>query len=1017
MANKTTMIDNQNITPMSQDKIYPYVRRLIEVDLPIKIISEHARREKSIRHGHISTLHIWWARRPLASCRAIICASLWPDPADPQCPQEFRDQAAITIIKFAREAVSKQDLAKHCSPNIWSKWQIIAKKENTLDTTNPSHLNSLRFCLLDFIADFAKWENSTQKDYLEVSRVLTQAAHEALGGIPNTKPLVVDPFAGGGSIPLEALRIGADIFASDLNPVAVLLNKVIVEYIPKYGHELANQVYTWSKWIEEEAKKELVDYFPTENSSSPSVAYLWARTIHCQGPRCGVEVPLIRSLCLAKRGNKFVNLRLIPDAKNKVIELEIINNVSTSVTTGTVKRGSVTCPVCGYTTPSSSVREQLKVSLGGADTSRLLAVVHRSEHEKTYHLPSEHEIQAVKKARNIIKRDDVIPFVEIPLMSGVFNVPLYGINRWDLLFSARQLLVAKVITDKIEMAFQKMIESQLERNLAVAIKVVLLLARDKYLDFRSNLCTWINVGEKIGHTFGRQSLGMIFDWAEGVPFGDISGSWKRSVDYIAEFLCNEATANLLIGTVEKSPAQSHPLPDNSVQAFISDPPYYNAVPYADLSDFFYVWLQQDLHQEFPIIFSESTAPKDDELCEMKGWDTIRYSYKDASFYEKGMQKALSEARRLCVPSGVGVIVFAHKTTTGWETLLSALINAGWIVTGSWPIDTERSSRLRAMKSAALASSVHIVCRPRTSDSIGDWRDVLQELPQRIHEWMPRLASEGVVGADAIFACLGPALEIFSRYSSVEKASGELVTLKEYLEYVWAAVSKEALSMIFSNADTTSFEEDARLTAIWLWTLSTGSIDNNETNESETDDEDDDETSSKTTKTGGYTLEYDAARKIAQGLGAHLEQLTRLVEVKGSTARLLPVSERTKYLFGKEEAQTPSKTKGKKGKKKEPEQLNLFAVLGITETEEDTDWGEKNVPQLGNTTLDCIHQSMILFAAGRSEALKRFLVDEGAGKDQRFWGLAQALSALYPTGTEEKRWVDGVLARKKGLGFS
>ncbi|MFO5494745.1 MAG: DUF1156 domain-containing protein, partial [Cuspidothrix sp.] len=331
------------------------------------------------------------------------------------------------------------------------------------------------------------------------------------------------------------------------------------------------------------------------------------------------------------------------------------------------------------------------------------------------------------------------------------------------------------------------------------------------------------------------------------------------------------------------------------------------------------------------------------------------------------------------------------------------------------IDTELNNRMNAMGTAALASSVHIVCRPRNTNDIGDWRDVLQELPQRIHEWMPRLASEGVVGADAIFACLGPALEIFSRYSSVEKASGDLVTLKEYLEYVWAAVSKEALSMIFDHADTTSFEEDARLTAMWLWTLSTGSTDNN-TSEPEPDDEDDEETSSKTTKTSGYLLEYDAARKIAQGLGAHLEQLTRLVEVKGSTAKLLPVSERTQYLFGKEEAQTPSKTKGKKGKNKEPEQLNLFAVLGIPETEEDTDWGEKTVPQLGNTTLDRIHQSMILFAAGRSEALKRFLVDEGAGNDQRFWGLAQALSALYPTGTDEKRWVDGVLARKKGLGF-
>ncbi|BAZ80188.1 hypothetical protein PN497_06760 [Sphaerospermopsis kisseleviana CS-549] len=480
---------------------------------------------------------------------------------------------------------------------------------------------------------------------------------------------------------------------------------------------------------------------------------------------------------------------------------------------------------------------------------------------------------------------------------------------------------------------------------------------------------------------------------------------KRVVDGI-NYIVN---SNLECGDVVQSSASSHPLPDNFIQAFITDPPYFDAVPYADLSDYFYVWLKRVIIGSCKSLFNLELTDKDEECIvdEIKG--------KDRDYFVQTMTKSLKEGRRILQPHGIGVVVFAHKSTSGWESLLQAMIEAGWIVTASWPIDTEMSSRLRAKDSAALASSVHIVCRPRNSDDIGDWRDVLQELPQRIHEWMPRLASEGVVGADAIFACLGPALEIFSRYSSVEKASGELVTLKEYLEYVWAAVSKEALSMIFSNADTTSFEEDARLTAMWLWTLSTGSIDNNETSESEPDDEDD-ETSSKTSKTGGYTLEFDAARKIAQGLGAHLEQLTRLVEVKGSTAKLLPVSERTQYLFGKEEAQTPSKTKGKKGKKKETEQLNLFAVLGIPETEEDTDWGEKTVPQLGNTTLDRIHQSMILFAAGRSEALKRFLVDEGAGNDQRFWGLAQALSALYPIGTEEKRWVDGVLARKKGLGF-
>ena len=270
-----------------------------------------------------------------------------------------------------------------------------------------------------------------------------------------------------------------------------------------------------------------------------------------------------------------------------------------------------------------------------------------------------------------------------------------------------------------------------------------------------------------------------------------------------------------------------------------------------------------------------------------------------------MQQALAEGRRVLAPGGIAVIVFAHKTTAGWETLLNALIAAGWIVTASWPIDTERGARLRAMGSAALASSIHIVCRPRESfegsihsDEVGDWRDVLQQLPGRIHEWMPRLAEEGVVGADAIFACLGPALEIFSRYSRVERANGEVVLLPEYLEQVWAAVSREALSMIFAEADAAGLDEDARVTAMWLWTLaapsvkSAGSDKQNEDLDYPTSDEE----SSSRLSTTGYTLEFDAARKIAQGLGARLETLQHVIEVKRDRARLLPVAERTKYLF-------------------------------------------------------------------------------------------------------------------------
>src|SRR5437868_6314298 len=343
-----------------------YPKRLIEVDLPIKRISEHARREKSIRHGHISTLHIWWARRPLAACRAVICAALWPDPADPLCPQSFRDAATRVITEFARKVcgqgkIGTANLSATCSEESRQRWEVLAKPGQGLDPKDAAHLNILRFALLDLIADFANWDNSTVPEYLETARALTQAAHEALGGEPGTRPLVVDPFAGGGSIPLEALRVGADAFASDLNPVAVLLNKVVLEYIPKYGQKLADEVRKWGQWIKEQAEKELAEFYPKDPDGATPIAYLWARTIRCEGPGCGAEVPLMRSLWLAKKANKSVALKIIPNPKAKRVDFEIINDAKAKdVGEGTVKRGSATCPCCGYTTPVKSVREQLK---------------------------------------------------------------------------------------------------------------------------------------------------------------------------------------------------------------------------------------------------------------------------------------------------------------------------------------------------------------------------------------------------------------------------------------------------------------------------------------------------------------------------------------------------------------------------------------------------------------------------------------------------------------------------------
>jgi hypothetical protein len=425
----------------------------------------------------------------------------------------------------------------------------------------------------------------------------------------------------------------------------------------------------------------------------------------------------------------------------------------------------------------------------------------------------------------------------------------------------------------------------------------------------------------------------------------------------------------------------------------------------------------------PELFSSATAPKDEEIVVDRPHE-LSTSTHDIHYYESELTKAFAEGRRILRPDGIGLIVFASKTTSSWEAILNSVVDADWTITGSWPIDTEWETRIAAAGQARLASSVHLVCRPRESpdgslrtSEIGDWRDVLAELPRRIHEWMPRLAEEGVVGADAIFACLGPALEIFSRYSRVEKANGDVVLLREYLEHVWAAVSNEALSMIFKDTDASGLEPDARLTAMWLWTLSAASPstngDGSAEEDTEQDSDEDDEGEKKHPQPSGFLLEFDAARKIAQGLGIYLEKSPSVVEVKGDKARLLPVAERAKCLFGKEAADAPA-TK-RKAKKKET-QLTLFDALKETDAADNADKPELKAPPPGSTVLDRVHQAMILFAAGRGEALKRFLVEESIGKDARFWKLAQSLSALYPKGIDEKRWVDGVLARKKSLGL-
>jgi adenine-specific DNA methylase len=995
-----------------------YPKRLIEVDLPIKRISAHARREKSIRHGHISTLHIWWARRPLAACRAVTCAALWPDPADPLCPQDFRDKASELITDFAKAAVTDRALGESCDHETWVKWQALVKNGG-LDGRNQTHWNVLRFALLDFIADFANWDNTTNKVYIKTSRALTLAAHEALGGEHGSRPILVDPFAGGGSIPLEALRIGADVFASDLNPVAVLLNRVVIEYIPKFGERLSREVVKWGTWLRAEAEKDLSRFYPRSDEREDLLAYLWARTITCEGPGCGAILPLIRSLWLGKKPHNSWALKITPQKGDKVIEIGTERN-PVHVAGGTVRKGAATCPLCGYTTPVEGVRTQLYRRRGGTDDARLIAVATTRQGEKGrfYRVPTQADHDAVSALRAHVAKQSSDEFLNpsesLPPQGTLgFRIQLYGLTTWGNVFFARQRLALATLATLIQKVGNELRKSASE-DFALAVQEVLSLGVGKLADYGSSLCTWMPQAsqETVAHTFSRQALPMVWDFAEAYPFASSSGGWEHGLAFSVSPLNAESHSCLPSGRIEAASATEHPFPDDSVSAVVTDPPYYDAVPYADLSDYFLVWLKRALKGSPSPLCQYVLSPKDQECVahESKG--------RGREFFEACMCQALKECRRIIKPDGVGVVVFAHKSTRGWETQIQAMITAGWVVTGSWPIDTERGARLRAIDSAALASSIHLVCRPRDAvvgladdRNVGDWRDVLQELPQRIHDWMPRLADEGVVGADAIFACLGPALEVFSRYSRVEKANGAPVSLKEYLEHVWATVAKEALAMVFKGADTTGFEPDARLTAMWLWTLISPEL--SERIEEGVGIEESDSANEPEGKKAkaGFTLEYDAARKIAQGLGANLETLDHLVEMSGDQARLLPVSERVRHLFGKEEEEPVSA----RAKRKKSNQLDMFAEL--TEAE-DTEiaWREKTVKRIGETTLDRVHQSMILFAAGRGEALKRFVVEDGIGQDGRFWRLAQALSALYPAGSDEKRWVDGVLARKKQFGF-
>jgi putative DNA methylase len=998
-------------------------KRLAEVDFPIAVVSRHSAREKSIRHGHPSTLHLWWARRPLAACRAMLMALLLPDPCDNNCPKEFISSARDILLK------------KQGCPKRW--------------VTEIKTPEGLRKILLEFIGDFANWDNSANPDYLETARALVKAAY------PEETPLVVDPFAGGGSIPLEALRLGCETFASDLNPVSCLILKVMLEYIPRYGMNLADELRHVGDEIRDQAEKETIEFYPKDSDGATPVAYIWSRTIKCEAPNCGAEIPLTRSFWLCKKATRKIALKhKIINTKNKSPEVvfEIFEpKTEKEVHSGTVSRAKAKCLCCGTVLSPERVRAQLSEQRGGANVkfddkakriggARILAVVTLKPGETghCYRLSSEQDYKAIYKAMihvnkirqkweqesNDKKSISPIPNEQRPI-SAADRVRPYGMLLFSDLTTVRQQLALNFVASKIQS-----IKSE-------QLKIALSMALGRCVDYWSSGAVWASGGEFVAHTFGLQVIPIGWDFPEAAPWADSSGNFAGAIDWVARVI-EKSSVIILPGQVQLADACLPVLPMDTAGIWFTDPPYYDAVRYSDLSDTFFVWLRRALPNHAllrdPYDLTNLLTPKDQEIVQDEVKITKDGQVKNRNFFENKMAIAFHVGRTLLQGDGIASVVFAHKTTEGWEALLSGVIRGGWTITCSWPIATERPGRLRSQESAALATSVHLVCRPRAEDApVGDWGEVLRELPKRVGDWMERLQGEGIRGADLVFACIGPALEIYSRYSKVEMADGHEVKLGEYLKKIWEVVGRSALEQVLGTEESKArngmagvLEEDARLTALFLWTLQSTNGNGEgkskkkkgkkeEVEEEEEIEEEEDEEDTPKKKVKGYSLVFDVVRRFAQPLGIDLPRWEdRVIETKKGVVRLLSVSERAKQLFGEDGTDVAAEWISEDPSKSI--QLRLFPetqaeqvpkIRGRKRGRAKYDISGEAAAQIGVTTLDRVHAAMLLQAGGKANALRELIkAEQERGSD--FLRLANALSALYPTGSEEKRLLDAML---------
>lgn len=767
-------------------------RKLIEVSLPLEAINRESAREKSIRHGHPSTLHLWWARRPLAAARAVLFAQLVDDPSSHP-------------DRFPTEAAQKAERAR----------------------------------LHGIIERLVVWEN------IRDEKLLAEAHHEILKSTNGSPPPILDPFAGGGTIPLEAQRLGLEAHASDLNPVAVMINKALIEVPPKFRDQppvfpglahtqaipwmgptgLAADVRAYGAWMRDQAERRIGHLYPKatlpDGTKATVIAWIWARTVTCPNPACGIEMPLVRSWWLGKKKGKeaYVVPSVAADpghASGLRVTFEIGNlaiGAPESDSDGTVSRLGVICLNCKSSAPLEYVRSAGKAGELGR---RLIAVAAEGVRRRIYLAPSEEH----EEAANIEAPED-LPEGDLPEQALGFRIQGYGMQKFTDLYTSRQLHALTTLSDLVSEAKEQVLGDSLAQGrneqsataYAEAIATFLGLGVSRYANFMNALCQWRpDAGkEQVGHLFVRQAIPMVWDFAEANLSSNSAGGWGPAFQFIPkaiEFLPLHGE-----GTANQRDAATRSFDGYVVS---TDPPYYDNIQYSDLSDFFYVWLRRTLREAYPSLLGTMLVPKAEELVA----NPYRHQGKVGAkkFFEDGFGKVFSQARESASLDFPITVYYAFKQTesddsgnasTGWETLLDGMIRSRWAITATWPLRSELGNRIRSLGSNALASSIVLSLRPRPSDApTTDRRGLIAALRAELPGALRELQQGAIAPVDLPQAAIGPGMAVFSRYSSVIEADGSHMTVRSALERI-----NEILDQVL-NEQEGDFDPTTRFAIAW-----------------------------------------------------------------------------------------------------------------------------------------------------------------------------------------------------------